>query len=57
MRARVLLLGAQAVCLGVSTALLIVSATSLFLSTYGAELLPYVYIVVALAWASSPRRR
>lgn len=49
MRARVLLLGAQAVCLGVSTALLIVSATSLFLSTYGAELLPYVYIVVALA--------
>jgi hypothetical protein len=48
-RARVLLLGAQAVCLGVSTALLIVSATSLFLSTYGAALLPYVYIVVALA--------
>ena len=34
---------------GVSTALLIVSATSLFLSTYGAALLPYVYIVVALA--------
>ena len=49
MRIRLALLGGQALCLGLTSAFLIVAATSVFLSTYGATLLPYAYITVAVA--------
>ncbi|WP_193315198.1 MFS transporter [Nostocoides sp. F2B08] len=49
LRSRLVLLGGQAVALGLLTAFLVVPASALFLSTYGAGLLPWAYIVVAIA--------
>jgi hypothetical protein len=45
----VVLLGGQTVLLGLAMAVLVVSATSVFLTEFGAALLPYVYMVVAVA--------
>ena len=49
MRLRLVLLGGQTLCLGLTSSFLIVAATSVFLSVYGAALLPYAYITVAVA--------
>lgn len=49
MRSRLALLGGQALMLGLLEAFLVVPASALFLSTYGAQLLPWAYIVVAIA--------
>lgn len=49
MRARLLLLTGQTVCLGLMMAFLVVPASSLFLVTYGADRLPWAYLVVAAA--------
>jgi hypothetical protein len=56
MRARLLLLGAQTVTLGLTVAFLMVPASALLLHAYGAHSLPYVYLAVAvsgvaLSWA------
>ena len=48
MRARVLLLAAQAGLLGLSVTFLIVPASALFLDRYGAAELPFVYLAVAV---------
>lgn len=49
MRSRLALLGGQTVALGLLEAFLVVPASALFLSTYGAQRLPWAYLVVALA--------
>ena len=49
MRTRLLLLGGQAVCLGLACAFLVVPASSVFLTVYGAQRLPYTYLTVAVA--------
>lgn len=49
MRSRLALLGGQTVALGLLEAFLVVPASALFLNTYGAQLLPWAYIVVAIA--------
>jgi hypothetical protein len=49
MRARLLLLGGQAVALGLTVAFLVVPASALLLHAYGADTLPYVYLVVAVS--------
>jgi len=49
MKPRLLLLGGQAIALGVTMAFLVVPASSIFLATYGAEALPYTYLCVAVA--------
>ena len=49
MRSRLALLGGQALALGLLEAFLVVPASALFLSTYGAQRLPWAYIVVAIA--------
>ncbi|HET6166333.1 MAG TPA: HEAT repeat domain-containing protein [Marmoricola sp.] len=49
MRARVLLLAAQAVLLGLVSAFLVVPASALFLHRYGADDLPYTYLGAAVA--------
>ena len=46
---RLTLLSGQAFFLGLSLGLLIIAAFALLLSSYGAELLPWVYITVAIA--------
>ena len=48
-RTAVRLLTAQAVAFGMTMALLIIPANSLFLDTYGAQWLPATYIAVAIA--------
>ncbi len=48
MRARLLLLGGQAIALGLMMAFLVVPASSLFLVEYGADALPFVYLAVAV---------
>jgi hypothetical protein len=48
-RSRLALLGGQTVALGLLEAFLVVPASALFLNTYGAQLLPWAYIVVAIA--------
>jgi hypothetical protein len=47
MRARLVLLGGQAIALGLMMAFLVVPASSLFLAEYGAEKLPFAYMAVA----------
>lgn len=49
MRSRLALLGGQTLALGLLEAFLVVPASALFLNTYGAQLLPWAYIVVAVA--------
>ena len=49
MRSRLALLSGQTVALGLTMAFLVVPASALFLSTYGAQRLPWAYIVVAIA--------
>ena len=49
MRSRLVLLGGQTLALGLLEAFLVVPASALFLSTYGAHRLPWAYIVVAIA--------
>lgn len=48
MRRRLVLLGAQALCLGLTSVFLVVGGTSVFLSRYGPGLLPYAYLAVAV---------
>ena len=43
------LLGGQAIALGLTVAFLVVPASAVFLHTYGAGALPYAYIAVAVA--------
>lgn len=47
MRARLLLLGGQTVLVGLADAFLVVPAAALFLTTYGAAALAWVYLAVA----------
>lgn len=47
MRSRLVLLTGQTIALGLMMAFLVVPVSALFLHEYGAEALPYVYIVVA----------
>jgi hypothetical protein len=49
MRARSFLLGGQTLALGLMVAFLVVPASALLLHAYGADTLPYVYLVVAVA--------
>lgn len=49
MRTRLALLGGQTLALGLLEAFLVVPASALFLHAYGARLLPWAYIVVAVA--------
>ena len=49
MRTRIVLLGAQTVALGLTVAFLVVPASALLLHAYGADTLPYVYLVVAVS--------
>jgi hypothetical protein len=49
MRATSVLLGAQTLALGLMVAFLVVPASALLLHAYGADTLPYVYLVVAVA--------
>lgn len=49
MRSRLALLGGQTLALGLAEAFLVVPASALFLHTYGAQRLPWAYIVVAVA--------
>jgi hypothetical protein len=49
MRTRIMLLGAQTVALGLTVAFLVVPASALLLHAYGADTLPYVYLVVAVS--------
>ena len=49
MRTRLVLLGAQTVALGLTVAFLMVPASALLLHAYGADSLPYVYLVVAVS--------
>ncbi|KHL17081.1 hypothetical protein CLV56_0802 [Mumia flava] len=49
MRTRLALLTGQAVALGLMVAFLVVPASALFLSRYGADALPYAYLTVAAA--------
>lgn len=49
MRSRLALLGGQTVALGLVVAFLVVPASALFLSGYGAQRLPWAYLVVAVA--------
>jgi hypothetical protein len=49
MRTRIALLGAQTVALGLTVAFLVVPASALLLHAYGADTLPYVYLVVAVS--------
>jgi hypothetical protein len=49
MRTRIVLLGAQTVALGLTVAFLVVPASALLLHAYGADTLPYVYLIVAVA--------
>ncbi len=49
MRSPVPLLGAQTVALGLAMAFLVVPASSILLSTYGAGALPFTYMAVAVA--------
>jgi HEAT repeat protein len=49
MRARLVLLGAQTMALGLTVAFLVVPASALLLHAYGANTLPYVYLVVAVS--------
>lgn len=52
MRRRLLvLLGGQAVALGLTVAFLVVPASAVFLHAYGASALPYAYLAVAVAGA------
>jgi len=48
-RSRLLLLGGQTTALGLTTAFLVVPVSAIFLDEYGARLLPYVYLAVAVA--------
>lgn len=48
-RRLLLLLGGQAIALGLTVSFLVVPASAVFLHTYGAAALPYAYIVVAIA--------
>lgn len=45
---RLILLASQSFSLGVTLALLLVTGNALFLTTFGAQALPYVYITVAI---------
>ena len=45
---RLALLMAQSFCLGITLSLLIISSNSIFLTEFGAQVLPYVYITVAV---------
>ena len=49
MRRRLWLLGGQTIALGLTMAFLVVPASSVFLSAYGAQALPYAYLCVAAA--------
>lgn len=49
MRRRVWLLGGQTIALGLAMAFLVVPASSVFLTEYGAQALPYTYLGVAVA--------
>lgn len=49
MRSRLALLGGQTLALGLMMAFLVVPASALFLNTYGAQRLPWAYIIVAVA--------
>ncbi len=49
MRRRLWLLGGQSIALGLAMAFLVVPASSVFLTEYGARALPYTYIGVAVA--------
>ncbi len=49
MRSRLVLLGGQTIALGLMMAFLVVPASSVFLAVYGAALLPYTYLCVAVA--------
>jgi HEAT repeat protein len=53
LRPRLTLLLGQSFFLGLTLGLLIVAAISLLLSTFGAETLPYVYIVVAITGSAA----
>lgn len=62
MRTRLLLLGGQTISLGLTTAFLVVPVSAIFLDEYGARMLPYVYLAVAVAgvlasWAMSRAER
>ncbi len=62
MRSRLLLLGGQAIALGLMMAFLVVPASSLFLVAYGADALPFVYLAVAavgvaVSWSMSRAQR
>ena len=48
MSRRLWLLGGQTIALGLAMAFLVVPASSVFLSTYGAQALPYTYLCVAV---------
>lgn len=48
-RSRLVLLGGQTLALGMVEAFLVVPASALFLSVYGARMLPWAYLVVAAA--------
>jgi hypothetical protein len=48
MRPRLLLLAGQTTLLGVMVAFLVVPVSALFLAEYGADMLPYVYLTVAV---------
>ncbi len=52
-RATVLLLAAQAVCLGVAIALLVIPANGIFLAAYGAKWLPLTYVGIAVLGSSA----
>jgi len=49
MRRRLWLLGSQTIALGLAMAFLVVPASAVFLSVYGAQALPYTYLCVAVA--------
>ena len=49
MRDRLFLLGSQTVALGLTVAFLVVPASALLLHAYGAQVLPFVYLVVAVS--------
>ena len=49
MRSRLILLGGQTISLGLMMAFLVVPASSVFLAVYGATVLPYTYLCVAVA--------
>ena len=49
MSRRIWLLGSQTIALGLAMAFLVVPASSIFLSVYGAQALPYTYLCVAVA--------